>query len=97
MDKKVEVRISISYEDMDQIIGRMNSMINKYGLETQDFSVEADEEYGSVYPVLVFSRPETSEEKFSREIREAQYEAQRENYDRAQYEKLKKKFEGESN
>lgn len=93
---KVMVRESISYETLDSIIEKADRLIKKYENLTNysDFRIEDDEKYGSIFPVLVYSRPETTLEKNIREDREAGLKKWQEERERKQYEQLKKKFGG---
>jgi FKBP-type peptidyl-prolyl cis-trans isomerase 2 len=80
---------SFLYTRIEEVIEQLQEALAAQNRgEWKDLSLEIDDEYGTQSIILTGSRPENDKE---RQIREAD-EARSEEYQRKQYEALKKKF-----
>lgn len=83
---------SIDYYTLQMVLDTAHDLMKQYpNLKTyHDFRIETTQEYGCEYAFMVFRRPETDAERRTRE----DWTARSKQYELEQYERLKKKFEG---
>lgn len=81
--------VSLTY-----LLSQVDNIKTQYP-EATDFEIEADDYYDSVTLYINYYRNETDQEKKEREEREALIAKRQVDYERQQYETLKKKFEND--
>src|SRR5687767_12126391 len=89
---------SIGYDTLQAAINFADSVIAENpGMTYKDFTIALEYDYGdSCHPVLEYPTEESPAEKIFREKSEALQAEWQTKWDREQFEKLKKKFEGKS-
>lgn len=95
MSKRMKsVSFSCSSESIGSILEQLNSIKKEHPeVDIMDARLNTKNDYGDSYSVFcTYERYETDKERSDRETREQEFLKQREDWDRKQFEALKKKF-----
>lgn len=90
-------RYCIDYKSPEGVLAIKEELLARYP-EAEDFAVESVmDEYGDGYSVYLFYQRKENDKELAERLRQEEINRKyREDYDRRQYEALKKKFEGEA-